>query len=147
MKRKKLRGFVLPTLYLLITISIFTGIILLGRNTELQDIDYDYSMDVEVDNVESVVVEAPVTTSNISSPVSDSKAQISIHFYSKDSDEETQQSSLIYYQNTYLPNTGILYTGDDTFEIKTVFPGKVSDILDDEFFGKCIVIEHENNLK
>lgn len=147
MKRKKLKGFVLPTLYLLITISIFTGIILLGSNITLTDKDYDYGINALKENIESVVGEDTVVTSYISNPVEEGKAEVSIHFYSKEGTEEEQKNSLIYYENTYLPNTGILYSGDTEFEVKSAFNGKVTQILDDEFFGKCVVVEHTDVLR
>ena len=135
MKKRKLKGFVLPTLYLLITISIFTSVVLLGNNLSLKD------------NVESVIVEDEIASSNIVEPVDKDKATASIHFYSKDDTSDVQEQSLIYYENTYIPNTGTLYTSDEPFEVKSVFEGKVTDILDDEFFGKYIVVEHTKNLR
>lgn len=148
MKRRKLKGFVLPTFYLLITISIFTGVVLLGRNITLQGRDYDYGTNIlEENNIQSVVGEDTVATSNISSPVDEGKAEVSVHYYSKDSDEKTQENSLIYYEKTYLPNTGILYSSDESFEVKSVFAGKITDIIDDEFFGKCVVLEHTQNVR
>lgn len=147
MKKKKLKGFVLPTLYLLITISIFTGMIFLGSNMVLSNEDYDYGTGVLQDKVESVIVEDTIASSKIESPVEESKAAISIHFYSKDDEEKKQQSSLIYYENTYLPNTGVLYTSDEIFNVLTVFNGKVTEIREDEFFGKCVVVTHTENLK
>lgn len=146
MKKRKLKGFVLPTLYLLITISIFTSIILLGSNLDFSSKDYDYGTGALKDIVESVIVEDEIASSSIESPVEDT-VEISIHFYNKDADEKEQQSSLIYYENTYLPNTGVLYTDDNEFEVKTIFAGKVVDILDDEFFGKYVVVEHSENLR
>lgn len=147
MKKRKLRGFVLPTLYLLITICIFTGVVLLGNNVMLEEKDYDYGVNALKDNVESVVVEDTVASSNINAPIEEGKAEISVHFYSKDEEESRQQSSLIYYENTYLPNTGVLYTSDEAFNVLTVFDGKVTEMLDDEFFGKCVVVEHTSNLR
>jgi len=135
LKKRKLKGFVLPTLYLLITISIFTSVVLLGNNLSLKD------------NVESVIVEDEIASSNIVEPVDKDKATASIHFYSKDDTSDVQEQSLIYYENTYIPNTGTLYTSDEPFEVKSVFEGKVTDILDDEFFGKYIVVEHTKNLR
>ena len=41
MKRRKLKSFVLPTLYLLITITIFVGVIFMGRDIALTNKDYD----------------------------------------------------------------------------------------------------------
>ena len=147
MKKRKLKGFVLPTLYMLITISIFTSIIFLGSSVNLKNKNYDYGINALKENVESVIVEDTVTTSTISSPVDENKASIEIHFYNKEDEEKDQQQSLIYYENTYLPNTGVIYTSNESFEVKNVFDGKVTDILDDEFFGKYVVIEHTNNVR
>jgi len=147
MKKRRLKGFVLPSLYLMITISIFAGIILLGNSIVLTNDDYDYGVSALEDNVESVIVEDNVASSTIASPIEEGKAEISVHFYTKDSEETLQRDSLIYYENTYLPNTGILYTKDESFNVMNVFEGKITEILEDEFFGKCIVVEHTNNLR
>jgi len=147
MKKRKLKGFVLPTLYLLITLTIFTGIIILGTNVNLSGNNYDYAVDVIEDNSKSVIVEDDISSSNIEAPIEDGKAEISVHFYRKDASEVEQQNSLIYYEDTYLPNTGVLYTSDEAFNVLTVFGGKVTEIKDDEFFGKYVVVEHTNNLK
>lgn len=147
MKKRKLKGFVLPTLYMLITISIFTGIILIGSSVNLKGKDYNYGTGGLIDTVESVIVEDEIASTVIESPVDNNSATISIHFYNKDASVEEQQASLIYYENTYLPNTGVIYTSDETFEVKSVFSGKVSEILDDEFFGKYVVVEHTSNLR
>lgn len=147
MKRRKLKGFVLPTLYLLVTLCIFTGIILLGSTINFKEKDYKYGTSILKDQVESVIAEDEITTAEIISPVDEGKANINIKFYNKDDEEEKQQNSLIYYKNTYLPNTGLLYTSEEDFEIKSVFEGKVTEILEDEFFSKCIIIEHLSNLR
>jgi len=147
MKKRKLKGFVLPTLYLLITVSVFTGMIFLGSELTLSDKDYDYGIEALKDNVESVVVEDTLTSSKIESPIEEGSAEISVHFYSSDAEEEMQQNSLIYYENTYLPNTGVLYTSNEKFDVLSVFNGKVTEIIDDEFFGKCVVVEHSKTLR
>ena len=147
MKKRKLKGFVLPTLYMLITISIFTSIVLLGSSVNLKESNYTYGTDALKDTVQSVIVEDEIASAKIESPVDNDKASISIHFYNKSGSVEEQNASLIYYENTYLPNTGVLYTGDENFEVKTVFAGKVAEILDDEFFGQYVVVEHTSNLR
>lgn len=147
MKKRKLKGFVLPTLYMLITISIFTSIVLLGSNLNFQTKDYDYGTETLKDRVETVIVEDEITTSNINAPVEGTNVNVSIHFYNKEDSEDRQSESLIYYENTYLPNTGVLYTSDEIFDVQAVFEGKVTEILDDEFFGKYVVVEHTKNLR
>lgn len=147
MKKRKLRGYVLPTLYCLTAIAIFIGVIFLGEGINLQDKDYQYSSDILDDNVEAVVGEDKVVSNLISSPIDNGAAQVEVHYYHKDDDEKRQQESLIYYENTYLPNTGVLYAADQEFDVKATFDGKVVEILDDEFFGKCVVVEHSSNLR
>ena len=147
MKKRKLKGFVLPTLYMLITLCIFTSIIFLGSSISLKSDDYDYGINALKDNVESVIVEDKVTSSTISSPVEENTATIEIHFYNRNDEDRDQQQSLIYYENTYLPNTGLIYTAEEAFEVKSVFEGKVTEILEDEFFGQYVVVEHTNNLR
>ena len=147
MKKLKLRGFVLPTLYLLISLSIFAGIMLLAYDNELINKQYNYGTNILDEVVVPVIAEDDEGNVEIKSPISEGSAEIGIYYYNKDDQEDRQQKSLIFYENTYLPNTGILYISNDTFEVMSLFAGKVTDIINDEFFGKCVVIEHDNNLK
>lgn len=147
MKRRKLKGFVLPTLYLLITITIFTGVILLGSDYKFATKDYDYTTEILDKSIIPVMNEEDDSSLVIMSPVESGKASITVHFYSSKDNEETQKNSLIYYEDTYMPNTGVLYTSDEEFNVMNAFDGKVIDIKDDEFFSKCVIIEHKNNLK
>lgn len=119
----------------------------MSSDQKLTNKNYNYGVNVLDTSVIPVVKEEDEIPSVIESPVDEQVAEISIHFYSKDDEEQLQQKSLIYYENTYLPNTGLLYTSDEIFLVKSAFSGKVVEIKDDSFFGKCIVIEHTNNLK
>ncbi len=147
MKKLKLRGYVLPTLYCLITIAVFVGVIFLGRSINLKDKDYKYGTGILDSDIETVIGEENTVSNTISSPIDEGSASISVHYYQKEDDAARQQTSLIYYESTYLPNTGILYASDNEFDVKATFDGKVVDILNDEFFGKCLVIEHSVNLR
>lgn len=146
-KKRKLKAFVLPTLYLLITISIFSGIIFLGSDYQFANKDYDYTTPTIIENIEAVIKEDTNLSEGIISPVEEGVANISIHYYNYKDTEEHQKNSLIFYENTYLPNTGILYSSDSAFDVKTVSSGKVIDIKDNELFGKVVVVEHSKSLK
>lgn len=147
MKKRKLKGFVLPSIYLVVTISVFIGIILLGSSFELDNKDYDYGVETLSNTIIPVNNEDNLASTDIKEPIEEGKSSILIHYYNYKDDEQTQQNSLIYYENTYLPNTGILYADDNEFNVLSVFAGKVIDILDDEFFDKVLVIEHNKSLK
>ena len=72
--------------------------------------------------------------------------EISKGYYDKDATEEKQENALILYQNTYMPNTGILYQSNEEFDVVTVLDGTVIDIVADEIIGNIVTIKHSNNL-
>ena len=79
-------------------------------------------------------------------PYQDENVKIIKNFYDKDSDNVTQENSLILYQNTYMPNTGILYGNDNVFDVLAVLDGTVESVTTDEVLGNIITIRHTNNM-
>ena len=45
-----------------------------------------------------------------------------------------------------MPNTGILYTSTENFDVVSISNGKVTSIKEDEILGYIVEIEHSNNL-
>ncbi len=82
----------------------------------------------------------------IEKPFNDEKTNVQIKFYSKDATKEEQEKSLILYDNTYMPSTGIIYSNEGSFDVLSVAEGKVEDIKQDEVFGNIVTIKHNNNL-
>lgn len=79
-------------------------------------------------------------------PFNKDSVKISKSFYQSEDDTTTQQNSLIYYQNTYMQNTGILYTSDESFEILASVDGTVKEIKEDEILGSVVTIEYNNHV-
>lgn len=148
MKKRKLRGFVLPTTYLLITITIFVGVFFMSKSLKNEG-DYDYTTNITEENIKPVMEEKENASANtvIVAPVDVENVKINSYFYSKEDTAERQQQSLIFYENTYLPNTGLLYAKEESFEVKSAYNGKVSAIEKDEIMGTYVVVEHNSNLK
>ena len=145
MKKRRLKSYVLPTTYLLITITIFTGILFMSNKSGALE-EYNFSTGVMKEEVKPVV-ETENNDGIISSPVDLESVKISVNYYSKDDETTRQEQSLILYEDTYLPNSGILLTSDNVFEVKSVYDGKVLEVKDDEILGTYVVIEHNANLK
>lgn len=145
MKKRRLKSYVLPTTYLLITITIFTGILFMSNKSGALE-EYNFSTGVMKEEVKPVV-ETENNDGIISSPVDLESVKISVYYYSKDDETTRQEQSLILYEDTYLPNSGILLTSDNVFEVKSVYDGKVLEVKDDEILGTYVVVEHNANLK
>ena len=143
MTKRKLKPFVLPTLYIVIVLTIAVGVSFIGQYfSGLNEVDYNYSIST-VDNIDPVVSEQKV---QVIKPITDESVSVKVNYYSKDDDEKTQQSSLINYSNVYLQNSGILYGADKKFDVVSALDGKVTDVKEDEILGKVVEIQHDNNI-
>ena len=150
-KKLRLRPFVLPSIYLILVVSILLGA-LYSYNTltsandeEVMSNDVDYVTDTDINGVEE---ETPVLSTDkvIIKPIKDDTVKIAKYFYDKDDKEEKRKESIVYYGNTYMQNSGIDYINDKEFDVVAVMDGTITSIKDDELLGKTIEIKHENKL-
>ena len=149
MKKRKLKGFVLPTVYVLVIGILFISISFLGSALQNQ-IKYDDNLSVSAleDEVTPVIKnEENVSDVKIVKPFSSEKVSVSKSYYKKDDDETTQQSSLVYYEQTYLQNSGILYSSSEVFDVLSTYYGTVTNVSEDEILGKFVEVTHNPNLK
>lgn len=143
--KKKSFSLVIPTIYLLILFTITLGVYFTSKY-------YGYYDEIDLDNITYVssgvfnrsvpIISIPDT---LSIPVKEG-IDISRYFYEKDSPLEKKVKSIVYYEGTYMPNTGIDYSNKDTFDVLAVFDGTVIDVVEDELLGKTVKIRHNNEL-
>ena len=145
MTKKRLKDWVLPTLGIFVALgSVFCYFLLTYIFNYEKDFTKDtYTTDVLIE--ESVTVNEEVNKTIIK-PFTSTKVAVSKYFYYSQDDEERQTNSLIKYQNIYMPNTGILYSSDEKFDVLAVDDGKVTSVKKDEILGHIIEIEHSNNV-
>lgn len=86
------------------------------------------------------------TVETIARPYVDSSIKIKTNYYNPKDDEETQKNSLILFENTYLPSTGVDYGSDYDFDIVSILDGVVVTVKEDQTLGKIIEIKHKDNI-
>ena len=151
MKKRKLKGYVLPTLYLFIIGLMAVGVTFLSKNLLDKNVEtdenYNYSMSVYNENEQTPTTtnEEPVSE-KVSMPYTSANVTVAKSFYNKDESNENQESALIYYENTYMPNTGVLYESDEIFDVVSPMDGTVKDIKTDEILGTVLTIEHNSKV-
>lgn len=150
MKKRKLRGFVLPSIYGLVVFCLFATVYFLNNSLNFTAPELnqnDNSVTVNVDNKENsdIYVVSPVPEKPII-PFTKDGVTISKNFYHFEDDKEKQQNSLIYYENTYMQNTGVLYSSDEAFEVLASIEGTVKDVKEDEILGSVVTIEYNSNV-
>lgn len=145
MKHRKLKGYVLPTLYVIVLIVIFGAVSLVSSLMQVNP-NYLYSVDVLKD-VSTPVIETVDDATKIVRPYTSANVHIETYFYDVNASVEDQQKSLIYFENTYMKNTGVLYQADETFDCVAVLNGTVLNIKEDDILGNVVEIEHNANLR
>lgn len=143
MKRKSLVG---PTIYLLLIFSITVGIYFTKKAYD----NYQPALEEEINYVSGSILNRTIPIINvpslITSPFSDQNVSIKGYFYNKDDETERKQQSLVFYNNTYMPNTGIDYTNNEMFDVLSIYDGTVIDVKEDELLGKTVEIRHNNEV-
>jgi stage II sporulation protein Q len=82
----------------------------------------------------------------IKRPYNDSSIKISTNYYNPKDDVETQKNSLVLFENTYLPSTGIDYQSDYDFDVVSILDGIVVTVKEDQTLGKLVEIKHKDNI-
>ena len=151
MKKRKLKGYVLPTVYLFIIGLMALGVTFLSKNLLDKNVEtdenYNYSTSVFDENEQTPTTrnEEPLSE-KVSMPYTSVNVTVAKSFYNKDESNENQESALIYYENTYMPNTGVLYESDEIFDVVSPMDGTVKDIKTDEILGTVLTIEHNSKV-
>ena len=144
MKKRRLKPFVLPTLYVLGVSLIFFVVLFAGSNIKNLDLkDYDFVTSIFTKKLKPVV---NVEEQKISKPFNSEGVTISKYFYDKKDDDTKKEASIIYYENTYMQNTGVLYSSDEQFDVIASLPGTVTNVKDDEILGKVVYVEYNTKL-
>lgn len=147
MKVRRLRKFVIPTIYTIALAALFISILIIGKTYNSftnEDINSHVVNAIVDDDSKAVMNE---TENKMIKPFANDNVTISKNFYDKDATEEEQQNSLIYYENTYMQNSGVLYTSENAYDIVATLDGKISDIKTDDILGNVIEIDNDNEIK
>lgn len=108
------------------------------------DDDYLYvSNEILTDNIVPVIKEDNKT---IIRPYKEENVTIAKSYYDYQAESSIQENSIIYYENTYIQNTGVDYAKDTIFDVVAILSGKVISVTEDDIVGKTIKIKHENEI-
>lgn len=145
MKNRKLKKSVIYSLY------VFGFVFLLGIIYAIESVVLTTRYeDEEIDYVNKTIFEDTVpvvsTEQTIIRPYANSEIRIVKNFYDYKDDAANQEQSLIYYENTYLPSSGVSYGGVDSFDVLAVYDGTVTSITQDNLLGTIIQITHSNSV-
>ena len=145
MTNRKLKKCVKPTIFMVSISIIVIALMLITKDLKTSNgEDQNHVMNAVIDTITPVV--NTEETKEIIKPYTSDKVSVNKSFYEKDATAEEQQKSLIYYEDTYLQNSGTIYSSSEEFDCVAVLDGKVVDFKEDEILGTVVYISHENNI-
>lgn len=149
--KRRLKKSVVYVLYGFAFVIMLGGLFFIDSSSEKVNLDssedYKYVSKDIIDTVKDIPVNVIENTKVlINKPYNDESVKIVKNYYSVTDDEDTQKNSIIFYENTYLPSSGISYGNDADFDILAILDGKVLEVREDEILGNVITIEHSNGI-
>lgn len=148
---KSVKKIFVPTIYLMAILSVVGCILLtiMSINKYLTESEkFDYSINGLIDN-EVKPVQGEDNTKNdvkVIKPFRNEKVTIGRGFYDFEGEQTNQEKSIIFYENTYMQNSGVDYVSDEVFDVISVLAGKVISVDTDEVLGNIVKIEHDKNI-
>ena len=150
MKKRKLKAFVVPMIYVLSIAMLLGGVYIIEQliTDHVMQTDESHQVQEVVEENEEVIPDIPVVATEpiISRPYTNGSVTIVKNYYDYQGDEKVQEDSLVYYGNTYMQNSGVDYGLETEFEVVSILDGTVMEVLEDEIMGKTVKIKHSNDL-
>ena len=145
---EKAKRLVVPTIYTISLLLIIGSIFLLvsGISSYFKEIpDYDYAVKNVFNDINKVL---PVQTSKsliIKSYLSENVSIVK-YFYDFEGEREGQEKALVYYENTYMQNSGVDYISNSVFDVVSILDGEVISVEKDNTLGNIVKVKHEKDL-
>ena len=142
--KRKLKPFVIPMIYGVVAVSLLISLMFLVDSllkSSYNPITYITSSTL-VDEIIPVVGE----NKTIIRPYVDNDIKVLQNFYDYKDDKNTQENSLIYYEGTYLQNSGVDYGKGSTFDVVSIQDGTVINVGEDNILGKIVEVQYANEI-
>lgn len=130
------------------SILYFLALVLVGGTLGCTNLLWNKYKDSDITPVVKPEQEYIPVTNNVTliKPFNDEKVQILNGYYDYKDNEDSQINAIIYYDNTYMQSTGIVYGSDNAFDVVAVLDGEVIKVEDSSLAGKTVEIKHSDDL-
>ena len=122
---RRLKKPVVYGLYIIGFSMLIGGVFLLEANSkkfDMKDSDYQYVSKTGITKEDIPVVNTKTT---IKRPYNDTDVKIVKNFYNYQGSEDEQKESIIFYEDTYMPSSGVSYGKNSEFDVLAILDGKV----------------------
>lgn len=141
--KKHVKSFMYGSAALTLVLSIFFIGQINNNKEKEKEKEPNYVTNTVIEDVVPVITEE---NEKIGKPYGDHTVKMVRSYYDYKGEANNQVSSIVYYENTYIQNSGVDYSGTATFDVVSIADGTVTKVTDDKLMGKIIEIRHNNDL-
>lgn len=150
LRRFMKKRWVYPTVYIASAAIILTAVLWFqNSNNSATDDQIDYEATDLSGRHDEPALEVNRSLENFAMPVVDpDSVVIQKEFYEYDAPEDKQEAALVFYNNSYYPNTGvdIAMENGEAFDVVAALSGTVTNVAEDSLLGNVIEIEHDKGI-
>ena len=135
MKMKRVKPLLVPMIYGVCVIAFLFCMYFAGRlsnNLLFKDKENTNYVDGEIVSEYDKDIPVVSTSSKIVRPYLDSKVAIYKTFYDYQDEAANQEESIIFYEDTYMQNSGVDYTSDSSFDVISILDGTVINVYENK---------------
>lgn len=143
MKKLKLKKYVLPVV--IVTISLLTVLITVSKNNMKSGLKKPIYLNYVSSTIISKDMAVINTTTKMLTPYIDQTVRIGKSYYDYKGNQEEQEKSIIFHENTYIQNSGVDFVHEQQFDVISVLDGTVINVKEDDVLGKIVEIQHNND--
>lgn len=150
MKNRRIKSFFVPVIYGTLVLAFLFSMFFVGKfaNNLLfskKDNNIKY---VDGEITEGANRDIPVVSTNntIVKPYLSDDVRIAKFFYDYNDSTDNQEKAIIFYENTYMQNSGVDYASDNIFDVISILDGTVISVENNDIMGTTIEIRHNNDL-
>ncbi len=149
MYNRKAKKVMIPVIYggcvLAFVVSMyFAGVIanryLFGKSDDIQYVDGEITEGLDRD------IPVVSTPSVIVRPYLNNDVKLAKSFYDYKADNESQENSIILFEDTYMQNSGVDYANSEVFDVISILDGSVISVKEDNLLGTTVEVRHSNDL-
>lgn len=146
-KKLRLRPYVFPTVYMIIVLVLlgtvyYNGLISNSYETkDASDLTYVTNLDLYDDTIQVSKKEEIMVK-----PYMSDKVTIGKNYYNYQETNENQENSIIYYEGTYIQNSGVDYVSEEIFDVVSCLDGTVISVQKTELMGYVVEIKYNNDI-
>lgn len=149
MKIRKVGSVMIPVVYGVCVICFLVSMFFVGKfaNRLLKgNTDNLRYVDSEITDNDNNNLPVVSTSVKIVRPYLDNSVVIAKTYYDYEADAKEQENSILFYEDTYMQNSGVDYSSDNNFDVISILDGTVISVLENDILGTTVEVRHSNDL-